>query len=325
LFDGESTLVHEITETSYQATAVDDEHLRLIEQVRAQSLVAVPLRVAERILGVVTFFATDASNRRYGPDDLLLAEELAGRAALAVENARLFNAAEQATRARDEMLGVVAHDLRNPLNTVYMAAGLLGEMIPETQPALRKQADIMRRAAERMNRLIQDLLDVKRIESGRMAMDPRPQSPGTLIADAVEMLRTLAAAGGLEVVGDVSRDVPEVLADPMRIHQVLSNLVGNAIKFTPQGGRVVLAADLLADSEVRFTVADTGPGILPKELPHVFGQFWQANRADRRGIGLGLTIAKGIVETHGGRIWVESTVGEGSNFYFTLPAAASPV
>jgi signal transduction histidine kinase len=109
------------------------------------------------------------------------------------------------------------------------------------------------------------------------------------------------------------------------VHQVLSNLVGNAIKFTPAGGRVTLSAELAAEREVRFAVADTGAGIPPEQLPHVFGQFWQGRRTDRRGIGLGLAIAKGIVEAHGGRIWVESQVGVGSNFYFTLPAATSPV
>jgi signal transduction histidine kinase len=324
LEEGEPILLRFISEEALAANTLNEEHLRLTLQLRPHSLVSVPLRVGERVTGALSLYMSE-SGRRYGPEDLALAEELARRAALAVENARLFHAAEQATRARDELLGVVAHDLRNPLNTIAMGAGLLTEMIPETEPALRHQAEIMRRAADRMNRLIQDLLDVKRVESGQLALEPRAQSPAALVADAVEMLRPLAAAASLELTSDAPADLPAVLADPPRVHQVLSNLVGNAIKFTPAGGCVVLRAELLADWEVRFAVVDTGPGIPPEQLPHVFGQFWQGKRGDTRGIGLGLAIARGIVEAHGGRIWVESQVGAGSTFYFTLPAAESPV
>jgi PAS domain S-box-containing protein len=324
LVEGKPVLLPFISDEALAANTVSEEHLQVTMQLRPRSLVAVPLRVGERVTGALTLYMSE-SGRRYTEADLELAEELARRAALAVENARLFHDAEQATRARDEMLGVVAHDLRNPLNTIAMGAGLLTEMISDTQPTLRRQAEIMRRAAERMNRLIQDLLDVKRIDSGRLAIEPRPAAPGVLVADALEMLRPVAAAGSLALDADVADDAPEVLADAARVQQVLSNLVGNAIKFTPGGGRVLLRAEAIADWEVRFAVTDTGPGIPPEELPHVFGQYWQARRNDQRGIGLGLAIAKGIVEAHGGRIWVESQVGVGSNFYFTLPAATSPV
>jgi PAS domain S-box-containing protein len=321
--EGNSTFVPEVSAEMLDALVVNDEHRDILVRLAPCSLIAVPLRVGERVTGVLTLYSAE-SGRHYGPDDLALAEELARRASLAVENARLFHAAEQATRARDEMLGVVAHDLRNPLNTILMGANLLAELIPETQAALRRQAEIMRRGADRMNRLIQDLLEVRRIESGRLAVEPRPESPYVLVCEALETLRPLATASNLKLKAAVRPDAPKVLADPARIQQVLANLAGNAIKFTPAGGRVVLGAKVLAESEVRFAVADTGPGIPPEQLPHVFGQYWQANRADKRGIGLGLAIAKGLVEAHGGRIWVESQVGVGSNFYFTLRAAAPP-
>jgi signal transduction histidine kinase len=324
LMEGESVLLPFISDEALVANAVSEEHLQLMMQLRPRSLVSVPLRVGDRVSGALTLYMSE-SGRRYGPADLELAEELARRAALAVENARLFHAAERATRARDEMLGVVAHDLRNPLNTIVMGANLLAELIPETQAALRRQAEIMRRGAQHMNRLIQDLLEVRRIESGRLAIAPRPEAPYVLVCEALETLRPLATAGNLKLKAAVRSDMPRVLADPPRIQQVLSNLVGNAIKFTPAGGRVVLKADVLPEPEVRFAVVDNGPGIPPEQLPHVFGQYWQADRADRRGIGLGLAIAKGIVEAHGGRIWVESHVGTGSKFYFTLPTASSPV
>jgi len=240
-------------------------------------------------------------------------------AALAEENARLFHEAQHATRARDEMLGVVAHDLRNPLNTIVMGASTMLELLPESLPLLRNHAQIVRRAADRMNRLIQDLLDVRRIESGRLAIDPRPVTVALLVDETLEMLRPLAASASLELCTDLAPELPRVRADSGRILQVFSNLVGNAIKFTPPGGRITIGATCLED-EVRFDIADTGPGIPAEQLPHVFGQFWQGLRGDRRGIGLGLAIAKGIVEAHGGRIWVESQVGEGSRFYFTLPS-----
>jgi signal transduction histidine kinase len=201
-----------------------------------------------------------------------------------------------------------------------MASQLLLEIGSPERTAERKQLDIMRRAAERMNRLIQDLLDVRRIETGRLVVEPRAAGVNALVEEAVEMLRPLATAASLDLTSEVPADLPPVLADGGRILQVLSNLVGNAIKFTPAGGRITLSASRV-DDEVRFSIADSGPGIAADQLPHVFGQFWQGNHADRRGVGLGLAIAKGIVEAHRGRIWVESQLGEGSRFYFTLPIA----
>jgi signal transduction histidine kinase len=317
---GESVLIADITDEMVQRTLVSDEHAEIAAQIRPRSVVAVPLRIGDRVFGVLALYSSE-SERHYGPDDLALAEELGRRASLAVDNARLFHEATQATRARDEMLGVVAHDLRNPLNTIFMGTTLMLELIPEPDVVLRKQAETVRRAADRMNRLIQDLLDIRRVESGRMVIEPRSEAVEAIVAEAMEMLRPLATAASLRLDCAIVGDCPRVSADPARILQVLSNLVGNAIKFTPRGGSVRISVERGAD-DVRFAVSDTGPGIPPDQLPHIFGQFWQASRADRRGVGLGLAIAKGIVEAHGGRIWVESTVGEGSTFIFTLPAEA---
>jgi signal transduction histidine kinase len=275
--------------------------------------------VGERTLGVLALYWSE-TDRRYGPDDLALVEELARRASLAVDNARLFHEAMQATRARDEMLGVVAHDLRNPLNTIFMGASLMLELIANSDSPLSKQAQMVHRAAVRMNRLIQDLLDVRRIDSGRMEIDAHPEAVSGLLNEAMDMMRPLATAASLELTSELDANLPDVVADSTRILQVLSNLVGNAVKFTPKSGRVRVRA-VAAEGEVRFSVSDTGPGIPPEQLPHIFGRYWQGAHADRRGIGLGLAIAKGIVEAHGGRIWVESQVGAGSDFIFTLPIA----
>jgi signal transduction histidine kinase len=318
--EAKSWLVREVDPAAIEATALNETHFGILKEVAPQSLMTVPLIASNKVLGALTLCSSE-SGRRYDEEDLTLAEELARRAALAVDNARLFHEAQEATRARDEMLAVVAHDLRNPLNTVAMSCSLLLETVkPIDRPVEQKQLTIMRRATDRMSRLIHDLLDVKRIEQGRLAVDPRPQVIGAIVQDAVDMLRQLAEAQGLSLEHEAQGELPRVLADAPRVQQVLSNLVGNAIKFTPRGGRISLRVRREAD-EVSIAVIDTGPGIPADQLPHIFGRFWQANRSDKRGIGLGLAIARGIVEAHRGRIWVESRVGEGSAFYFTLPVA----
>ncbi|MDQ3949867.1 MAG: PAS domain S-box protein, partial [Gemmatimonadota bacterium] len=320
LTEGKPILMSNITPEMLDASAADETHRELLRQIGPVSLVSVPLLVSDRILGALTL-VTSESGRDYGPDDLALAEELARRASLAVENARLFHAAAQATRARDEMLGVVAHDLRNPLSTITMASQLLLEIGAAERPLERKQLEIMRRAADRMNRLIGDLLDVKRIESGTLAVEPRPEAVATVVGDAVEMLRPLAASSSLQLEAAVPDGLPRVMVDPPRVQQVLSNLVGNAIKFTPAGGQITVRAELAPDG-VCLAVVDTGPGIPAEQVPHIFGRFWQGKRTDKRGVGLGLAIAKAIVEAHRGRIWVESQVGVGTSFYFTVPVVS---
>ncbi|MFN2637744.1 MAG: PAS domain S-box protein [Gemmatimonadaceae bacterium] len=321
LQEGESTLLSEIDEALLKATSIDEEYERIIRQIAPKSLVSVPLLVAGKITGVLCFYSSE-SDRHYGPDDLALAQELARRAALSVENARLFHEADKATRARDQMLGVVAHDLRNPLGTILMASELLGETLPADAPGQRQVA-IVHRAGERMNRLIQDLLDLRRIDSGALLVECKFVPAHALLTEAAEMLRPLAAGSKLELRLEAAEDLPPVPADPNRVQQVLSNLIGNAIKFTPHGGSITVRGER-TDGEVLVSISDTGPGIPPEQLPHIFGQFWQGARADARGIGLGLAIAKGIVEAHKGRIWVESVVGEGSSFFFTLPTSLRP-
>ena len=309
-----------ITPAFIRASFAEPEQRRTVEALEPRSLICVPLVNSGKPLGALTL-VTSNSGRRYEVADLSLAADLARRAAIVVEHARLFHEAQQATRARDDVLAVVAHDLRNPLNTVTMAISLMLENTPVENVQERRQVEIVRRAADRMNRMIQDLLDVKRMESGRLGIDAQPESAASLVSDTIEMLRPIATGSTIVLESDVAENLLPVLADSARIQQVLSNLVGNAVKFTPRDGRVVVCAEPI-DGGVRFCVKDTGPGIPPDQVPHIFGQFWQAMPSDRRGIGLGLAIAKGIVEAHGGMIWVESQVGSGSNFYFTLPSAA---
>jgi signal transduction histidine kinase len=316
---GVPVLEADITPAFIRASFAEPEQRRTVEALGPRSLICVPLVNSGKPLGALTL-VTSGSGRRYEIADLSLAADLARRAAIVVEHARLFHEAQQATRARDDVLAVVAHDLRNPLNTVTMAVSLMLESTPVENVKERRQVEIVRRAADRMNRMIQDLLDVRRMEQGRLGIESKPESPVSIINDTVEMLRPLAIGSTIVLESDVADDLPLVMADAARIQQVLSNLVGNAVKFTPRDGHVTVCAERI-DGGVRFGVIDTGPGIPPDQVPHIFGQFWQAMPSDRRGIGLGLAIAKGIVEAHGGMIWVESNVGLGSTFYFTLPSA----
>ena len=317
---GEPVLEAEITPAFIRKSFTADAHRKVVEALAPRSLICVPLASSGKPLGALTLVCSDTSGRRFTIADLSLAADLARRAAIVVEHARLFHEAQQATRARDDVLAVVAHDLRNPLNTVSMAVSLMLESTPPERVQERRQVEIVRRAADRMNRMIQDLLDVKRMESGRLSIDLNLESPAALVNDTIDMLRPLAAGSTIRLETSIDDDLPPVLADASRIQQVLSNLVGNAVKFTPHSGRITVCAEQL-ENEVRFGVIDTGAGIPAEQLPHIFGRFWQARSSDRRGIGLGLAIAKGIVEAHNGRIWVESHVGLGSTFYFTLPSA----
>jgi signal transduction histidine kinase len=198
-----------------------------------------------------------------------------------------------------------------------MAATLLIEdQAPE--PTRQSQLRIIRRAGERAQRLIQDLLSVTTIEAGRLSIDAKKVRVNDLIHDASEMLEPLAREKSIKLVVVEGADLPAVRADSERVLQVFSNLIGNAVKFTPQGGEITLSA-AQGNGQVRCSVSDNGPGIPADQLPRIFGKFWQAKRADNRGVGLGLAIARGIVEAHGGTIGVTSEVGHGSAFSFALP------
>jgi PAS domain S-box-containing protein len=317
---GESQLVV-LDDAFRRRIARDDRHHQLLAATGIDSAMFVPLRARGRTIGVLTIGAV---GRRYAGDELPLAEELARRAALAVDNARLYREAREATAARDDMLGIVSHDLRNPIHAVTMSASLLLELLPDDDPTRameRSQLRLIKRAMQRANRLIQDLLDVRRIETGRLEVVPRPTPVQPLVAEALETTAAAAERQGLELSTSMPETLPPVLADHERIVQVLVNLLDNAVKFTRRGGRVRLSA-ATEDGRVRLEISDSGIGIPAEQQQSLFTRDWQARRADRRGVGLGLWIARGIVEAHGGRVGVSSIPGEGSTFWLTLPIAA---
>ncbi|HEX9104736.1 MAG TPA: ATP-binding protein, partial [Polyangia bacterium] len=282
----------------------------------------VPLSARNRIVGAITLVSFA---RGYGKDDLALAQDLGHRVALAVDNAHLYDEARAAVRVRDDVLAIVSHDLRNPLSTILTSTGRLLESIEDESdgPTMRLPLERCQRAARRMTHMISDLVDAASLETGTLSLDQRDNELGRVISDALDLLQPLADARGLTLDMHLGDGADRAFCDRERIVQVLSNLVGNAIKFTPSGGSIHLAAEAWGDM-VRIAVRDDGPGIAPELIPRIFDRYLHvAQRESRHGAGLGLYIAKGIVENHGGRIWVESTLGRGSTFFFTLPQAAA--
>lgn len=231
----------------------------------------------------------------------------------------------KAAESRDEVMALVSHDLRNPLSTISMCLSAFHDEPPPTPEMARDLVVLAEESALLMSRMIQDLLDIASIDAARLSLDRIKQTVGPTLRRAVDLHRLIAAEQGIAVVADVPLELDRtaVMIDGERIVQVLSNLIGNACKFTDAGGSVVVSAGMLPDA-VQVTVRDTGRGIPLDAIPHVFDRFWHSRRgAAQRSTGLGLAIARGIIEAHEGRIWVESTVGEGSAFHFTLPSIAA--
>jgi PAS domain S-box-containing protein len=231
------------------------------------------------------------------------------------------DALRQAVAAREDVLRIVSHDLRNPLNRIVLHGQVaLGELDAAARDGVERHLTKILRAARDMNRLIGDLVDLVHIEQGQLSMEPVPEPAAALVADAVERSRVQAEAASLELRAAARSDLPKVRADRDRVLQVFSNLIGNAIDFTPAGGRIEVAA-AVRDREVVFSVTDTGPGIPEQMIRQLFDRFWKGPERRDGGLGLGLAIAQGIVTTHGGRIWADSEPGVGSTFSFTLPIA----
>jgi len=288
---------------------------KLVREVGACSFVCVPLRSRGRVLGVMSLMTT-SPKKRYTARDLELAEDLAHRTAAAVENVRLYEEARRAAAARDDLIAAVSHDLRSPLNAIVLNATI----VARSGTSAAECGEHIRHAAWSMNGLIQDLLDLAKFEAGHLTLSPASCAPSALVADARELLEPQAAARSLRLHEELGENLPNVLCEPARVRRVFSNLVGNAIKFSPEGGSITLRV-VHDGREVRFEIRDAGPGIAPETIDHIFDRYWQAQKTATLGHGLGLSIAKSIVLAHGGRIWVESVLGAGSTFFFTLPLA----
>ncbi|HZS58503.1 MAG TPA: ATP-binding protein [Gemmatimonadaceae bacterium] len=287
------------------------------------SLLIVPLVAQGAVLGAMTF-AMARGGRRHDASYRALAEELAVRVALAVNGGRLYQHTRRAVSARDEVLAVVSHDLRNPLSAINMCAGALRESQADAETTRELLATVQESTAL-MSRIIQDLLDVASIDARKLSIERRRRPLGPVLGQAIAMFESVAAEKQLTLQNAASASLPDVSMDGDRILQVMANLLHNACKFTPAGGAISIETTTLPDA-VQVAVSDTGPGIARDDLPRVFDRFWHDRRESQiRSTGLGLAIARGIVEAHDGRIWVESAPGKGSTFTFTLPIAAASV
>ena len=289
-----------------------------------RGLLAAPLVGREgRLLG--TFLLSDRVSGEFVSSDEAMLIHLAQTAAVALDNARLYRAAREATRRRDDVLAIVSHDLRNPLNTISMSAEILRMNAEDSPTKAARDLPIVQRIERDvvwMNRLIEDLLDTSRIDNGKLSVELRPERGASLLQEARDAALPLAHAKGLRLELGPTQDAVHVLADRARILQVFSNLLGNSIKFTPRGGVIMLA---MVQEEERgcFSVADNGPGIDVRYREHLFKQYWKAPESSRDGAGLGLFIAHGIIAAHGGDIRVDSQLGQGTTVRFCLPVASA--
>jgi PAS domain S-box-containing protein len=305
--------------SSERFASFSEETIKALRAADLKSVIAVPLLAREKLLGVITLLSS-ATLRVYGPSDVRLAEDLAQRAALSIENARLFGEAQRAIKTREDVLAIVSHDLKNPLTNIKLVVHLFMGFEGIDLNKVREFANKVQRSTDVMEALIDDLLDFSRIQSGTFSVEASADTLSHVLVPIIDRMRAQAEAKRQTLEIDLPPSLPHVAVDAHRVRQVVSNLGSNAIKFTREEGTIRVSARQ-ADHLIVVSVADTGPGIPQEYLSKIFDRFWQAPGTKEKGSGLGLSIAKGIVQAHGGTIWAESQLGKGSSFLFTLPLA----
>jgi PAS domain S-box-containing protein len=312
---GEAELVPVVDDAWLRAAMREDAYLKVVRSgMPPTSMVIVPFRGRAGVLGVLTLCLL-SRGRGYEALDLAGAQAIADRAALAIENARLFEQTVQAKRMREDVLGIVSHDLRGPLNAIALNAHALARKTDASE------VRAIERAVPRAEALISDLLTAAVLEAGSLPLDKHPENVRAVVEDAVDMQRPNASHRSVQLETAIADDIPPVAMDRHRVLEVLGNLLDNALRVTPAGGRVRVNV-CAREGGVAVDVSDTGPGMAPEQQAHVFDRFWQGSKTRRAGAGLGLAIAKGIVEAHHGSLRVESTPGRGATFSFVLPLEA---
>jgi PAS domain S-box-containing protein len=285
-----------------------------------------PLIAEEEPLGALVLLNGRASGRHFREGDVIRARTLGDLTSLALRRVRLMEQereakekAEAAVRVRDETLGIVSHDLRNPLTKIALSADLLTEAPADEQVDL---IETIRSSARQMQRLIQDLLDVARMETGSLSVAKDDLDAATLVREMCESNAPIARQKEQKIVCQINGELPAICGDRERLVQVFGNLIGNAIKFTPERGTITVDVTHVGRN-VEFTVSDTGPGIPEGDLKRVFTAYWQAKKTAHMGAGLGLAIVRGIVQAHGGKVWAENAAGGGAVFRFTIPVVGA--
>jgi PAS domain S-box-containing protein len=304
------------------ARALTSRQPIVLAPVHGAATVLVPMVVRDQTLGIITMMAT-RSGRQFGPSELVTGEDLAARTAIAVEHAQLYEEAQRAIRGRQDLLSFVSHDLKNPLMALSLTTELLLRGRPPEGGGERRrgwrQLERIRQGIAQMGRMIEDLLDLASADAGRLSMSIVDDDLIPMLREAIDMLKPVAEEKGINLAfDDGGLAALAVHCDRARVLQVLSNILGNAIKFTPEVGTVTVrvAAQAL---QAQVIVEDNGAGLSPDVQSHVFERFWQADPSSHTGRGLGLYISKQIIETQGGAIWAESQPPGGSTFGFTLP------
>ncbi len=286
----------------------------------------IPLLRDQRPVGILHLRA--AEHQPFNAETRQFVERLADNAAIAVENARLYEALQQANQAKSEFVSLVSHELRTPMTSIrgyseMLSKGLVGTLNPRQQQFV----DVIQRNVNRMRILVSDLLDLSRIETGRLRLEPESTVLELAVDDAFETVEEQLNAKDQRFTANLSENLPQVWADPHRLTQIFINLMGNAVKYTPEGGKIDVTAERVEDngeSRVRCVVADTGLGISLEDQERLFTKFFRSDDPlvqEQTGTGLGLAITKSLVELHGGEISVYSQKGRGTTFVFTLPVA----
>ena len=313
---GATEYVPVISESLLQQREGDQQRRAILHSLGLHSTICTPLPARGRTLGAITL--STAFGRDLTPDDVRMAEDLARRAGVAIDNARLYHETQRAVRAREEVLAIVTHDLRTPLSVVAAGASLLTSMdaVALDGDRIRQRGETIQRAAQHMVRLVNDLTDLAHIDAGRLTIEPTLDDPSDVLRETLEALGPVVARRGGTLRAQTTPDVPRIRLDRDRVRQVLSNLVGNASK---AGASEITVGLEVRDEDLVFRIADNGPGIPAEHLPRMFDRYWRGRETRYQGSGLGLPICNGIVKAHGGRMWIESTVGVGSTFFFSIP------